>query len=76
MKHGGGHVMVWRYNGVGNCAFIDRTMNAQGYIVDNSLQSAIKLGVSGTLRLSHNNDTKHTATKKNSYSTRYSEFKC
>ena len=32
MKHGGGHVMVWRYNGIGNYTFIDRTMNAQGYI--------------------------------------------
>jgi hypothetical protein len=61
--------MIWgcmAYNGVGNTAFIDDTMNASNYIEvlrSNLPHSALKLAINDSYHFQHDNDPKHTAKK-------------
>jgi transposase len=68
VKFGGGHVMVWgciTYNGVGQLAFIDSTMNASLFV--RVLSACIPLTCCvhdldlGSIILQQDNDPKHTS---------------
>lgn len=73
MKHGGGCIMVWgsmSAGGVGNLAFIDTTMNAEGYVNilrDNLSQSAQKTGLRRGFIFQQDCDPKHTSGKAKEY---------